>query len=75
MKSSPYNGKRVGLFEIRNLYNVLKFYYDDLETLPLSAVTDIMRMEFGCKVNKNDVYLYLLTANHWDNDGNLICNE
>ena len=34
-----------------------------------------MRMAFGCKVSKNDVYLYLLTANHWDNDGNLICNE
>ena len=75
MRKSPYNGKRVGLFEIRHLYNVLKFYYDDLETLPLSAVTDIMRMEFGCKVSKNDVYLYLLTAPYWDKDGNLICNE
>ena len=75
MKKSPYNGKTVGLFEIRHLYNVLKFYYDDLEDLPLEAVTDIIRMEFGCKINKNDVYLYLLTAPYWDNDGNLICNE
>ena len=75
MKKSPYNGKRVGLFEIRHLYNVLKFYYDDLETLPLEAVVDIIRMEFGCKVTKNDVYLYLITARHWDDEGNLICND
>ena len=75
MKKSPYNGKCVDLNEIRHLYNVLKFYYDDLENLNIDAVADIMRMEFGCKVSKNDVYLYLLTANHWDNDGNLICNE
>ena len=75
MRKSPYNGKRVGLFEIRHLYNVLKFYYDDLENLPLEAVVDIIRMEFGCKVTENDVYLYLITASYWDNDGNLICND
>ncbi len=62
MKKSPYNGKEVDLTEVRHLYNVLKFYYDDLETLNIDAVTDIMRMEFGCKVSKNDVYLYLITA-------------
>ena len=65
----------MGLFEIRHLYNVLKFYYDDLETLPLEAVVDIIRMEFGCKVSKNDVYLYLVTAQYWDDDGNLLCHE
>ena len=75
MKKSPYNGKHVSLNEIRHLYNVLKFYYDDLETLSIEAVTDIMRMEFGCKVNKNDVYLYLVTAQYWDDDGNLLCHE
>tara|TARA_R110002012_G_scaffold287688_1_gene480145 strand:- start:638 stop:865 length:228 start_codon:yes stop_codon:yes gene_type:complete len=75
MKKSPYNGKEVSLLEIRHLYNVLKFYYDDLEALPLEAVVDIIRMEFGCKVTKNDVYLYLITATHWDDDGNLIGNE
>ena len=75
MKKSPYNGKQVDLTEIRHLYNVLKFYYDDLETLNIDAVTDIMRMEFGCKVSKNDVYLYLITAQYWDNDGNLLCHE
>ena len=75
MRKSPYNGKRVGLFEIRHLYNVLKFYYDDLEDLPLEAVVDIIGMEFGCKVTKNDVYLYLITARHWDDEGNLLCHE
>jgi len=75
MKKSPYNGKHVDFTEIRHLYNVLKFYYDDLETLNIEAVTDIMRMEFGCKVNKFDVYLYLVTAQYWDNDGNLLCHE
>ena len=75
MKKSPYNGKHVNLNEIRLLYNVLKFYYDDLESLSIDAVTDIMAMEFGCKVSKNDVYLYLVTAQYWDDDGNLLCHE
>ena len=74
MKKSPYNGKHVDLNEIRHLNHVLKFYYDDLETLNIDAVADIMRMEFGCKVNKNDVYLYLVTAQYWDDDGNLLCH-
>ena len=75
MRKSPYNGKHVSLTEVRHLYNVLKFYYEDLENLSMEAVTDIMRMEFGCKVTKNDVYLYLVTAQYWDNDGNLLCHE
>jgi hypothetical protein len=75
MKKSPYNGKEVGIFEIHTMYNVLKFYYDELEDLPLDAVTDIIRTEFGCKITRNDVYLYLILAPHWDNDGNLISNE
>jgi len=75
MRKSPYNGKQVSLAEIRHLYNVLKFYYDDLESLNIDAVTDIMRMEFGCKVSRNDVYLYLVTAQYWDDDGNLLCHE
>ena len=75
MKKSPYAGKEVNLAEIRHLYNVLKFYYEDLNNLSIDAVTDIMRMEFGCKVTKNDVYLYLITAQYWDDDGNLLCHE
>jgi len=75
MRKSPYNGKKIDFFEVRHLYNVLKFYYDDLGDLPIEAVADIMRMEFGCKITKNDVYLYLVTVPYWDNDGNLICNE
>ncbi len=75
MKKSPYNGKDVNLAEIKHLYNVLKFYYEDIENLSIDAVTDIMAMEFGCKVSKNDVYLYLVTAQYWDDDGNLLCHE
>ena len=75
MKRSPYNGKKVDIFEIRHLYNVLKFYYEDINNLSIDAVTDIIRMEFGCKVTKNDVYLYLVTAPYWDKEGNLNCNE
>ena len=75
MRKSPYNGKRINLSEVRHLYNVLKFYYDDLENLNIEAVADIMRMEFGCKVTKNDVYLYLVTARYWDDDDNLLCHE
>ena len=41
----------------------------------MDAITDIIRMEFGCKVTKNDVYLYLFTAQYWDNEGNLLCHE
>ena len=75
MRKSPYAGKEINLAELRHLYNVLKFYYEDLNDLSMEAVTDIMRMEFGCKVTKNDVYLYLVTAQYWDDDGNLLCHE
>ena len=75
MRKSPYAGKKINLAELRHLYNVLKFYYEDLNDLSMEAVTDIMRMEFGCKVTKNDVYLYLVTAQYWDDDGNLLCHE
>ncbi len=75
MRKSPYNGKHVSLAEIRHLYNVLKFYYEDIENLSIDAVTDIIRMEFGCEINRNDVYLYLITAQYWDVDGNLLCHD
>jgi len=75
MKKSPYAGKEVNLAEIRHLYSVLKFYYEDLNDLNMDAITDIIRMEFGCKVTKNDVYLYLFTAQYWDDEGNLLCHE
>ena len=75
MRKSPYNGKQVSLAEIRHLYNVLKFYYEDIENLSIDAVTDIIRMEFGCKITRNDVYLYLITAQYWDVDGNLLCHD
>jgi hypothetical protein len=71
MKDSPYRGKRLEMHEIYSLYQVLKFYYEDLIDLPPSAVADIMKAEFGCKVTEKDVYLYLLMAPHWDANGNL----
>ncbi|HAV24930.1 MAG TPA: hypothetical protein DCX01_02015 [Bacteroidetes bacterium] len=75
MKNSLYNGKEVNVFEIQHIYQVLKFYYQELESLPVEAVVDIIRMEFGCKINPNDVYLYLLISNHWDCDGNFKEND
>ena len=75
MKKSPYNGKKVDVFDVHHLYNLLKFYFDDLEDMSIDAVTDIMRIEFGCKITKNDVYLYLITAPYWDQNGNLMCDE
>jgi len=75
MKNSPYNGKEVDVFEIQHIYQVLKFYYQELESLPVDAVSDIIKMEFGCKIKPNDVYLYLLISNHWDCDGNFKEND
>ena len=48
MKKSPYNGKHVDLNEIRHLYNVLKFYYDD-------SISHVKRIDelFG-ELNKNN---------------------
>ena len=74
-KDSPYKGKKVNVFEIQHIYQVLKFYYQDLNTLPTEAVADIIKMEFGCEIEPNDVYLYLLISNHWDCDGNFIEND
>jgi len=71
MKESPYKGKKLEMHEIYRLYQVLKFYYEDLNDLPPSAIADIMKVEFSCEVTEKDVYLYLLTAPHWDSDGNL----
>jgi len=75
MKNSPYEGKVLDLEDIWNVYQVLKFYYQDLDTLPPVAVADIMQLEFGCTVSEKDVYLYLLTAQNRDNDGNLKCHD
>jgi len=75
MKNSPYSGKEVDIFEIQHIYQVLKFYYQDLETLPVAAIVDIIKMEFGCKIAAKDVSLYLLISNHWDCDGNFIEND
>jgi len=71
MKDSPYKGKRLEIHEIYSLYQVLKFYYDNLIDLPPSAIADIMKAEFGCEVTEKDVSLYLLIAPHWDANGNL----
>lgn len=75
MKNSPYKGKVLDFDEIFHIYQVLKFYYEDLETLPPAAVADIMKLEFGCIITENDVYLYLLTVQNRDSEGNLKCHD
>jgi len=75
MKNSPYKGKVLDFDEIFHIYQVLKFYYEDLETLPPAAVADIMKLEFGCIITENDVYLYLLTVQNRDTEGNLKCHD
>jgi len=75
MKNSPYKGRVLDFDEVFHIYQVLKFYYEDLETLPPAAVADIMKLEFGCMTTENDVYLYLLTVQNRDTEGNLKCHD
>ena len=75
MKESPYKGKKLEMHEIYSLYQVLKFYYDNLIDLPPSAIADIMKAEFSCEVTEKDVYLYLFTVQaseqNKDSEGNI----
>jgi len=75
MKNSLYEGKVLNLKDIWSIYQILKFYYEDLESLPPLAISDIMELEFGCIVSEKDVYLYLLTAQNRDSSGNLKCHD
>jgi hypothetical protein len=38
-------------------------------------IAEILMLEFGCKVDVNDVSLNILLAPHRDSDGNLICYD
>jgi hypothetical protein len=79
MKESPYKGKTLDFDEIFHIFQVLKFYYQDLETLAPAAIAEIMQMEFGCIVSKKDVYLYLFTVQFTeasrDSEGNIMCHD
>ena len=79
MKKNPYEGKSLNFDEIFHIYQVLKFYYPDLEALSPAAVADIMKLEFGCIVSEKDVYLYLLTVQfseaNRDSEGNVIRHD
>lgn len=70
MKDSPYRGKVPTLDDTFQMYQILKFYYPELDTLALGAVAEIMRNEFDCKCTEFDVYLYLSTLLMRDENGN-----
>lgn len=75
MKDSPYKGKKLEFNEIWHLMQVLKFYYDDIMLLAAKEIAEILRLEFGCVLQENDVSLNLLLAHRRDSDGNLKCYE
>jgi|TARA_R110000751_G_scaffold68486_2_gene139446 hypothetical protein len=75
MKDSPYKGKQLEFNEVWHLIQVLKFYYEDVIKLAPKEIAEILMLEFGCKVDVNDVSLNILLAPHRDSDGNLICYE
>ena len=75
MKDSPYKGKKLEFNEIWHLMQVLKFYYDDIMLLTSKDIAEILRLEFGCVLQENDVSLNLLLAHRRDSDGNLKCYE
>ena len=75
MKDSPYKGKKLEFNEIWHLMQVLKFYYDDIMLLTAKDIAEILRLEFGCVLQENDVSLNLLLAQRRDSDGNLKCYE
>jgi hypothetical protein len=75
MKQTPYTGKKVNVFDVYQIYQILKFYYPDINKLPCDVISEIIEMEFGCKINENDVYLYLMLSNHWDIRGKFRTNE
>jgi len=71
MKDSPYKGKKLEFNEIWHLMQVLKFYYDDIMLLTAKDIAEILRLEFGCVLQENDVSLNLLLAHRRDSDVNL----
>jgi hypothetical protein len=75
MKSSPYKGKKLEFNEVWHLVQVLKFYYEDVMKLAPNEIVDILMLEFGCEVEKNDVSLNMLLASRRDSEGNLMCYE
>ena len=75
MISSPYKGIKPTPEDTVKMYQVLKFYYQDIDTLAMGAVAEIMKTEFECDCGEFDVFLYLHTLQMRDLDGNLILNE
>ena len=75
MKNSPYKGLQPTPEDTVRMYQVLKFYYQDIDSLPMDAVAEIMRNEFECECEELDVYVYLHTLQMRDLDGNLISDD
>jgi len=75
MKNSPYKGKDLNFNEIWHLIQMLKFYYEDIMLLTPKSIADIIKVEFDCTIQENDVSLNLLLAHRRDSHGNLKCYE
>lgn len=75
MKDSFYAGKKPTPEDTARMYQILKFYYPDLHTLPMNAVGEILKTEFECDCGEFDIFLYLHTLQMRNLDGKLISNE
>ena len=75
MKSSKFTDKRPTPDDMFQIYQVLKFYYPELDNLSMDAVAEIAREEFKCDCNEMDVYIYLMTLSQRDLDAELKYND
>ena len=71
MKSSKFVDKQPTPDDMFQIYQVLKFYYPEVDSLPMSAIAEIAREEFGCDCSEMDVYIYLMTLPQRDLDAEL----
>ena len=71
MKSSKFLDKKPTPEDMFQIYQVLKFYYPEVNALPMAAVAEIAREEFECDCDEMDVYIYLMTLPQRDLDTEL----
>jgi len=75
MKSSKFVDKQPTPDDMFQIYQVLKFYYPELDSLPMDAIAEIAREEFGCDCSEMDIYIYLMTLPQRDLDAELEYND
>jgi hypothetical protein len=75
MQSSKFEGIHPTPDDMFQIYQVLKFYYPELDSLTMDAIAEIAREEFGCKCRKIDVYIYLMTLPQRDLNADLKYND